>query len=267
MGNSKNDNSYKTINMTTQYHYADGENHFGPFTIEELKDKKITKDTLIWYEGLDTWTKAEGIKELDILFKSIPPPLAKTPPPISYTTQTGNKSIPNISMKKSSGLSAQYIVGGLIIFIIIFLAFIAYRNSSTRNSNIDNSSNAPSMDNSYSPEPLREKSPEELRKELFEKEKRKPIDYLTVSYRLKYKIFSGKDEISGSIVNAATIATFKDIILSVTYLSETNTELSRQKYTVYEYVYPNSSTKFLIKTSSPKGTKKIGVKVSSAQSE
>ena len=253
--------------MTKQYYYADGENHCGPFTIEELKDKIITKNTLVWYEGLDTWTKACEIKELDILFKSIPPPLAKTPPPIIYSTQTADKTIQNLFKKKSSGLSTQYLVGGLIILFIIFLAVFATKNSSTRNSKIDSSSNTPSQNSSYAPEQSREKTPEELRKELFEKEKRKPMDYLSVSYKLNYKIFSAKDKISGSIFNSATIATFKDIILSVTYLSETDAELSRQEYSVYEYVYPNSSTKFLIKTTSPKGTKKIGVTVNSAKSE
>ena len=41
-----------------RFFYSDGENQFGPFTIEELKEKPIEPDTLIWYQGLEEWTAA-----------------------------------------------------------------------------------------------------------------------------------------------------------------------------------------------------------------
>ncbi|TVQ49464.1 MAG: DUF4339 domain-containing protein [Saprospirales bacterium] len=41
-----------------RFFYSDGENQFGPFTIEELKEKPIKPDTLIWYQGLEEWTAA-----------------------------------------------------------------------------------------------------------------------------------------------------------------------------------------------------------------
>jgi len=40
-----------------------GESH-GPYTIEALKDQNITQDTLIWYEGLIDWKRAEDIEEI-----------------------------------------------------------------------------------------------------------------------------------------------------------------------------------------------------------
>lgn len=59
----------------TNYHYTDGVNSFGPFTIYELKDKNIKPDTLIWTEGLSNWTKARDIPEIsqEFSFNNVPP--------------------------------------------------------------------------------------------------------------------------------------------------------------------------------------------------
>lgn len=50
-------------------------------SFEELKNQNISKDTLIWFEGLADWSKAGNIGELAELFKSIPPPIKKASPP------------------------------------------------------------------------------------------------------------------------------------------------------------------------------------------
>jgi len=68
-------------------------------SFEELKDKNITRDTLVWYEGLDGWKKAGSLDELQQLFKSFPPPIKKeTPPPVyiveekpSFMSENRNK--------------------------------------------------------------------------------------------------------------------------------------------------------------------------------
>jgi hypothetical protein len=116
-------------------------------------------------------------------------------------------------------------------------------------------------------EPTREKSPEELRQDLKRKEIRSPKDYLTVTYSLDYKVLSGKDVINGKIYNSATIATFKDVHLIVTYLTGTDSEIGSEEYVVYKYVYSGGSTAFQIKTNSPSSTKKIAVNISSATGE
>ena len=49
-----------------------------PFSLTEIYKKDIKEDTLIWYEGLNDWTKAKEISELKVMFKvnlsPIPPP-------------------------------------------------------------------------------------------------------------------------------------------------------------------------------------------------
>lgn len=49
--------------MREYFIHKDNEHH-GPFNLEELKTKRITKDTLIWYNELEEWTTADKIDEL-----------------------------------------------------------------------------------------------------------------------------------------------------------------------------------------------------------
>jgi hypothetical protein len=63
-----------------QYYYTDGKERFGPFTLEELKDKPISPTTLIWKEGLPDWVSARDLSDLESLFAegSPLPPLVPT---------------------------------------------------------------------------------------------------------------------------------------------------------------------------------------------
>ena len=148
---------------------------------------------------------------------------------------------------------------------------------SQNNSNSDMSSNDRSVQtnqstpnrNTYNPQPStpREKSAEELREELYRKEMKNPKEYLSVTYDLTYKVLSGEDKITGNIYNYASMATFKDVVLTVTYSTATGTYLGSEEFVKYDYVYPGSSVPFLIKVYSPDGTKQIGVKIKSAIAE
>lgn len=60
-----------------KYFYADGTNRFGPFSLTELKEKGITRETDIWFNELGKWEKAGTITELQDLFTMMPPPIIK----------------------------------------------------------------------------------------------------------------------------------------------------------------------------------------------
>lgn len=124
-----------------------------------------------------------------------------------------------------------------------------------------------SQENKYSQQKPKEKSTEELRQELYLKEKNNPREFLSLDYSLTYKVLSGEDKITGNIYNNATMATFKDVVVTVSYTTSTGTSLGSNNYIIYDYVYPSSSTTFTIKTYSPEGTKQIGVNVKSAKAE
>ncbi len=59
--------------MKHYFIFKDG-SQIGPLSKEELIEIKITKDTLVWFEGIETWVKAETIDELSICFIPTPPP-------------------------------------------------------------------------------------------------------------------------------------------------------------------------------------------------
>jgi membrane protease subunit (stomatin/prohibitin family) len=51
----------------------------GPFEVPDLATKagsgQINRDTLVWRQGMPTWTAASGVPELKSLFDSVPPPV------------------------------------------------------------------------------------------------------------------------------------------------------------------------------------------------
>lgn len=55
----------------------------GPFDLNGLQQKagegKLTRDTLVWKQGMASWTKAGDVGELSQVFSAVPPPL---PPPL-----------------------------------------------------------------------------------------------------------------------------------------------------------------------------------------
>lgn len=61
-----------------KYFYSDGTNNYGPFTLDELKEKKISRETKIWFQELGEWKSAGEVPELTEIFKLVPPSIAKT---------------------------------------------------------------------------------------------------------------------------------------------------------------------------------------------
>jgi hypothetical protein len=76
-----------------KYFYTDGTNNFGPFTLEELKEKNITRETKVWFQELGDWKKAWEVPELNELFKLVPPP------PPSSTSEPGYTNFQNQGTK------------------------------------------------------------------------------------------------------------------------------------------------------------------------
>lgn len=47
----------------------------GPIEIEDIAPLELDKDTLVWFSGLDGWSKAGSLSQLDSYFEASPPPL------------------------------------------------------------------------------------------------------------------------------------------------------------------------------------------------
>jgi len=56
-----------------KYFYSNDNQKNGPYSFEELQNENIKKETLIWYEGMDDWTKASDLDEMTPILELKPP--------------------------------------------------------------------------------------------------------------------------------------------------------------------------------------------------
>ncbi len=63
-----------------QYFIYDGQLKKGPFNFEQLKSESLSKETPVWYEGMQDWILAGNLTELKEYFmqKATPPPVPKS---------------------------------------------------------------------------------------------------------------------------------------------------------------------------------------------
>ncbi|TRX43162.1 DUF4339 domain-containing protein [Flavobacterium restrictum] len=98
-----------------KYYLHNGTESSGPFDIDELKSKKITQTTPVWFEGLEKWKTAGEIEALKTIFVAIPPPID-----MSRETPPLQKVANNSSKKEILGLSKStfWIAFGVVIVLI-----------------------------------------------------------------------------------------------------------------------------------------------------
>ena len=84
----------------------------GTFTTEELKDLKIARETMVWFEGEEDWKKAVEIEELQEIIKSIPPPI------VDKEIEDAKKSIDKEKpSRKKKGLT-------VVVFVVLLIGAI-----------------------------------------------------------------------------------------------------------------------------------------------
>jgi uncharacterized RDD family membrane protein YckC len=105
-----------------QYYLVENGKQTGPFSFEDLKGKTLTSESLIWFEGLEKWKKADSIEELKELFNQ--------PPPITEIEDEQNVSIPPIPTSDENidyelaPIGARfggYLLVNVIVLIIFFV--------------------------------------------------------------------------------------------------------------------------------------------------
>ena len=101
----------------------------GPFTIEEIKEKNISRETLVWHEGAENWLPANQVEELKVLFKSIPPPIGTSnfpPPPLINVENNVSASKPNTTNptpNKAKKIITYFAIG---LIACVFIGGSAY---------------------------------------------------------------------------------------------------------------------------------------------
>lgn len=233
-----------------KYFLHNGTEQQGPFDLDDLKAKLVNKDTPIWYDGLPDWTTAEKIDELkEILRTSTPPPFEtkqSAPPPINKKTtqQTQTQSATTQPQKKNT-------VGRTILIVVIILAVIVGGLAI-----IDNMNRGSGSGNSYQEQVM---TIEEI-------ERSQPTSFLSASGTYKDNFWGDKFKVNCVITNEATVATYKDVVIRITYYSKTETALGSRDHTIYETFPPTSTKTVELKIDNYKDVKSLGWDVISATS-
>ncbi len=100
------------------YFYSNGKDKIGPLTIDELKEIRLTDDTLIWREDFKDWLKAKDVEDLNNFIIKAPPNLP------SEKKKEEVKTFLSLSFRK--GLEVGAIISGIIL--VINLAFLTKDN-------------------------------------------------------------------------------------------------------------------------------------------
>lgn len=106
------------------YYINSGSENTGPFTLEELKNLQINKNTLVWYEGMDEWKHAVDLVELASFFTVV------TPSKKQSTTTTPTKDTTKME-QTFFGLKKSYFflaLGFLVIMITVLVLNIIQDN-------------------------------------------------------------------------------------------------------------------------------------------
>ena len=102
----------------------------GPFSIDELKELKITRETMVWFDGADNWKKATEVEDLQEFFKSVPPPFPKNLSLISPSL-VDNKlkkvNVPSVH-EKATKKKTTLIIVAVAVLLLGVLGTILYTN-------------------------------------------------------------------------------------------------------------------------------------------
>ena len=118
--------------MSVQNYYViENGSQVGPFSLDEMKSKNINANSLIWHEGLEKWSKAANVPELqNLLIKPPPPPETdqenvNVPSPIP--SQLKVNQVKNYKLASVGQRFGGFVIMGVIelalFLLIIFLGF------------------------------------------------------------------------------------------------------------------------------------------------
>lgn len=145
------------------YYLHNGNESSGPFGLEELKSKKITKATPVWREGMADWKKAGEVDELKSLFAVIPPPLK------SFSAPPNTSTYKKESATTIMGLSKTTFFIILTFLIISIGTFILNIYQDNRRTALDEKNSLTEKDNEQFQ--VQQKELEEQKKLLAEQER------------------------------------------------------------------------------------------------
>lgn len=204
------------------YFIHDGVRQLGPFTIEQLKEKGITKTTPVWKEGITDWVEASSLLELQsMIFQSPPafPGHAYSPAQGQTTSGTERLGYNIVKYWEKSILVA-------VLAVVVMCLFLRWNGHSYQPSI---SLHLPTVDPEHS----------------------LPKQFLAANGTYHPNFWGTKEEISGTITNRANHTNYKDVHVRVIFYSQTNSIISSQEYILYQYFPYGSTTSFSLTVNKP----------------
>ncbi len=217
-----------------KYYIHNGSEQDGPFNISDLKSKGITPKTEVWYEGLSDWINADQIDELKELFSRMKPPPIK---PKTTSQQSQSKPTPKKSSLGKNVLRLILITIGVIgAYAIINVVF---------------SSNPDSNPSNYYEQKLT----------IEETENSDPLRFLSVEGNYNESFWGTEFKLKGKVINRASIADYKDLVLRITYYSKTKSAIGTKDYTIYQIFPSNQETLFNLDVVNYEDVESIGLDI------
>lgn len=113
-----------------EYFIIENGQQAGPFSIEQLIQKRISAETLVWAQGMADWTPAWKIEELRTALDQIQnlppiPPTITPQMPVEEATMgaKAQPQEPEQQPKKKSSKTLWKVLLGLVVFILLIFAF------------------------------------------------------------------------------------------------------------------------------------------------
>lgn len=107
---------------------------------------------------------------------------------------------------------------------------------------------------------------ERNKESLADKEKGNPARFLKVECKDRKNLI-GQTVVKGTISNKASVCTYKDVVIKLSFFSKTAVKLEEGTETIYEVIPPGETIKFKTKYFAPKGTDSASVQILSAAAE
>lgn len=229
--------------MTRKYFIHDGLKQLGPFSAAELIEKGITRCTPVYTAGMGRYVTAAEIPMLNDLFSGN-----------EACAHTDAVDALNIRKKKDTVLVKN--IAWVMLGLVLFMApFVIYQMMETVP---DAALTIPKV-----APPVNKPGVQQSATMVEKKEAANPLQYL-IAHGKMHKNLVGKKIIKGKISNMASVASYQDMQVAVTFLSNTQTELQTQQFFVNGKVSPNNTISFRNVFVAPAETAGFKLKVLSA---
>lgn len=107
---------------------------------------------------------------------------------------------------------------------------------------------------------------EEKKKSLEQTERENPLQFLRIEGDNHVNLLN-QEVVEGEITNKATLASFKDIEVRITFKSSSGSTIEKAIKTVNDVVRPGKTVSFKFKMKKPKGTASVAVDITGATAD